>query len=286
MSFEKPEEVTAENPNPLVRKLRWFLERGFSKIEIRGEENLKALPSDAKVILAPTHLSDSDVPLTIGMLGDKFKDIAVVDASTHHNFFDSPMEYIGNVLGGKKNFIPVSQRKVTKKVIRGKFESEDFEPMHEAIEKGKALIISAYYNPTAGWKLPDKGGHGAVYLAQIADAFVVPVAVNIKSKEQVGMAGLGILRTIKEKPEVEIVVGKPMAFPKIDNVEQFSDIIEKRKSGPLVPEDREKFRTISDELRENSDSLMMNLARMLPKEKRGVWEERLRRDGEIESDKN
>lgn len=247
----------------------------FRNIEVKGEENLDALPPDRHVIFAPTHLSDSDVPLTIAEIGKRFH-VAVGDASTHHKATENTSAWLANQVVGPDNFYPVQHEKNEEGFERGSFDPEDFEAMQKAFEEDKAIVLSAYFRSGHGWELPPKGGYGAVYLADRADALIVPVAVNVRSEKQVGMGGIASsLTTALRRPGAEISIGMPLDLPKIEGLERMGEMLKKRKAGgSLSPEEKEEFRRLSEELRARSNALMEKLAEMLPEERRGKWKKK------------
>ena len=60
------------------------------EIQTHGEEHLKEIPPDKKVIIATTHISDLDVPIATLKLG-KYFDIAITNQST--SFFFRRTQY-------------------------------------------------------------------------------------------------------------------------------------------------------------------------------------------------
>lgn len=261
-----------EKPDLMIKMVDLLIGRNFNKVEVKGEENLELIPRDRKVIFVPTHLSDFDVPMTISVIGKHFH-VSVGDASTHHKITENTGAFFGNTLVNlatlRKNFYPVEHRNKDG-VEKGKFNPEDFEGMKEIFEQDKSLVISAYYKGGQGWELPDKGGYGAVYLAEMEDALIVPVAVNIRSEEQIGM-GNTKLKTLMKKPDAEVSIGVPVELEDIPGIERIKEIMEKRKSEKLSHDEVEEFHRLRLDLRDKSDLLMGKLAELLPEEKRGRW---------------
>ncbi len=270
---EKPESgmlAEGERVDSFVKLVETSLRLSFKEIIVNGTENLELIPPNRRVIFAPTHLSDSDVPLTISAVGKRFH-VAVGDASTHHKFSENTPAWLANQITGPENFYPIKHQKDEKGVERGSINPEDFETMQKPLEERKAMILAAYFKGGHGWELPSKGGYGAVYLAEIANALIVPVAVNIKSKEQVGMGGGGALKTLLKRPNAEVNIGKPLDLPKIEGMERMAEILKKKKTTKLSTEEVQEFHRLSKALREHSDTLMEHLANLLPKEKQGPW---------------
>jgi 1-acyl-sn-glycerol-3-phosphate acyltransferase len=246
----------------------------FSKVDVAGEENFAAIPPDRQVVFVTTHLTNFDIPLASSVLGKEFH-LAVGDASTNHHFFENPFGTVGDVVAGRKNFIPVSRRKGKAKGApsTGIFDPEDFEKINDTFGRNKAVVMSAYYKDRNNeLKLPPRGGHGAAYLAEAADAIVVPVAIDIKAKERKATAVSDLAATLN-RPEAKITIGKPFELEKMKNISAVRDIMAKRKQGKLSGEDVATFKEASHELRERSDVLMQHLAELLPEEKRGKWGE-------------
>ncbi len=255
-----------EKPDSFVNKIELLVKANFREITERGEENLDRIPPDRRVIFATTHSTNSDVPIALSVIGKKFH-LAVGDASTHRKFAESPVAFVGTKIVGEEHFYSV-QHKKQKGVERGLFDPEDFENMEGAFESGKAVMLSAYYHGRYESELSERGGYGAVYLAQIADALIVPVAVDIKSSE---LGEKSDVKLLMERPNVDVVIGEPIELPKIDGIERIKAILEKRKEGRLSREDLLEFRQLANELRERSDMLMQDIANLLPEEKRGKW---------------
>ena len=280
MSFEKfnQEEVPAENetkerkrkhsPKRLMLAVEAHLIPFLSNIKVLGKEHLKEIPPDKKVVFAVTHLSDLDIALAIRTLGNDF-DLGISNVSYHHNFFEDPSGNMAITIGGKENFFPIDYAPGSK---AKPFNPDNFEPMAEAMEKGKEMIVAAH-NPAKGNKLT-KGGVGAVYLAQLADAVVLPVAIDTKS-EHPQLFGENTWKNIKERPNVDVKIGEPINFEHIEGIERFKEIFDKReRKEKLTPEDIAEFSTLSAALKTESEQVMESLASMLPEEKRGPYAEK------------
>ena len=260
-----------EKPDAFARKMELMAKATF-KVEAVGQENLAAIPPDRRVVFVTTHITNSDVPLALSVLGKDFH-LVVGDASTNHDFHKNPFGYIGDTLAGKENFMPVSRR-VDKDLARGStgvFNPEDFENMKPVFDENKAVILPAYYlDRNTDLRLPEKGGYGAAYLAEAVDAVIVPIAINVKSKETVNTPLSGVMAALS-RPEAEVVIGKPFELEKMENISAVREIMAKRKQGKLSGEDVAAFKDASNGLRERSDVLMQHLAELLPEEKRGEW---------------
>jgi hypothetical protein len=264
-----------EKPDIFARKIELLVDVTFSKVETIGKENLDSIPADRKVIFATTHITNSDVPLALSVLGKEFH-LSVGDASTHRNITENPFAFIGTELaGGEKNFISVSHRKDAKTGETGVFNPDDFEKMQNVFNENKAVILSAYYkDQNKNLELPERGGYGAAYLAEIADAIIVPVAIDIKSEEHVNTV-LSSIKATLSRPEAKVIIGKPFELQKSENVSALKEIMNKRKQGiKLSSNEILLFNEASQELRGQSDILMQHLAELLPEEKRGEWNQK------------
>src|SRR6202044_1004644 len=84
------------------------------------------------------------------------------------------------------------------------FNPDNFVPMMEAMDKGKAMIIAGH-NPSLEGHL-EEGGYGAVYLAEMADATILPVSIDIISTENLGTAR-NRMKTFLHKPDARVRIG-------------------------------------------------------------------------------
>ena len=190
-----------------------------NKIEIIGKEKLEKFPHNKPIVFITTHLSDTDVPLASFVLSRYFN-IGITHSSTH-NPKENLGVYLETLIGGKENFFSVKHKKVNGRET-GFFDPNDFIKMQEATKSGKSLIIASSYNAKdtnpqqIGSTIPDNLGYGAVYLAHKIGAILVPIAVNLKPKEQGG------------RPESEVIIGDYLDLPKIE-LESFDEAILKEK---------------------------------------------------------
>ncbi len=236
------------------------------KVEVIGRENLTEMPPNKKVIILTSHLSDIDIPLTIKALGHDF-DIAVVDQSTHHSFREDPAGKISIGLAGEKNFIPIDW-KVVDGEKQSRFNADNFASMSEALDSGKDLVFAAH-NPSENGELTN-GGVGGVYLSQLSDAIILPVAINIKGEGF--LAGKNVSKSVINRPDAEVSIGSPIKLEKIEGIERYKEILDKRKNKQkLTPEEISEFKELTQKLRDQSDIVMNSIAQMLPENKRGVY---------------
>lgn len=280
-----PEEVMPDqidqavsSPEDLEQKSSWRLKKAFEteikallgEVKVEGLDNLKEIPKDRKVIVATSHISDLDIPMTVYALADKL-DLIITNQSTQYSFKVDPGSNIGMRIAGRENFMPIDYKVADDKKAPkqpNSFNPENFEKMIPAMENGKAVIMAAH-NPSHSGHL-EKGGYGAVYLAEISDAIIVPVGISIESVdgEQLGMAENAVA-TIKNKPKAGVNVGKPFELEKIPGIENFQVVLEKRKNGEKIsPEERTQFLEITKQLENRSEQLMAKISDLVWEEKR------------------
>ena len=233
------------------------------KITVEGENYLTHIPKGKKIIFVTTHISDLDVPVAACVVS-KHADIAISNMSIHHSFLKEPSTNIGIRLAGKHNFLPVDMTKDKK----GMFNTKNFIPMKDALDKGKAIVIAGH-NPSKNWQL-SKGGLGAAYLSAITkDVVIIPVTVNIESEEAVGMHE-GKAKTLKKRPDARVTIHAPMEAIPIEGASHLGDLYLHASAGGSA-EWRERAREIRDTLQARSDQIMRELASSLPLEKRGEY---------------
>ena len=274
MAAENPvDHNSGEKRHTTSKRLLMAIEADVSlatgDIQTHGEEHLKEIAPNKKVIIATTHISDLDVPIATLKLG-KYFDIAITNQSIHHSFLGEPGTNIGIRIAGRENFIPIDTKKIEGKK-HGEFNPQNFAPMREALERGKAIIIAAH-NPTQKWKL-SKGGYGAAYLTAISEnVTILPVVVNIESDEPLGMAET-ILKDVVKRPDATVYIQEPIELEKINGIEDFEKILRKRKRAEkLTKEERFRFSELKTALEKRSDQIMQALASDLPKKKRGEYQ--------------
>lgn len=285
MEFYRPyideNEKKEIEPNNLVKAAKKFIDLCFTP-ETIGKEHLDEIPAGKKVIIATTHISDFDMPIAIAEMGDYFPNINVANKSNQFEFTGDPVMNLQRYLIGQEHYFRVEHRgKKGGGNEFGVFDPENFQPMKESLEDENTMIIAAQYDDQyhakQKWALSDRPGNGAAYLHQITpDSVILPVAVDIKA-DPIGMGKMGsdVLRIIKrEKPPVDVIIGKPLELDKIDGLEAFNEIFKKRKRGEkLTIEERHKFSQFKEKLQSQSSDLIKRLADLLPKEKRGIWDD-------------
>jgi hypothetical protein len=247
----------------------------FSKIEVVGEENLHDIPEGAKVIIAVDHLNNLSIPTAALELGNRLP-IQISNQSTQFSFRENPSGHIGVAVGGKDNFKGIDYDAETNEPKP--FNPENFDEMRQPLDEGYAIVVAAH-NPVNTNVLPGKAGYGAAYLAGIADAYVVPVSVNVKSEVHVmeGNAGIfeklkGTVDMLRNRPEAEVTIGKPRKIEQGNDIQRLHALFMKHKEeGRLTSDELEEFKFLRKSLNAASDRVMEDLATMLPEEKRGEW---------------
>jgi 1-acyl-sn-glycerol-3-phosphate acyltransferase len=257
---EKPEEHSSKR---MMLGFESLIRLQVGNVKIEGREHLDELPRERKIIVATTHLTDLDVPLAVSALGNDL-DLAIVNMSVHHSFKGEASTYLGMVAAGKDHFIPIdyTKDKETGEKRAGSFNTENFKPMQEALDSGKRVLIAAH-NPSHDFEF-DKASYGVAYLAELSGALILPVAVQLKSEGDVGMYGSGV-KTFLKKPNAEVHIGAPFEVQKIEGIEEFTAILEKRKSGEkLTKEDLQRFSELKKLLKDQSEQVLKRLAELLP----------------------
>lgn len=272
-----------ETPARLRLAAETFLRLSFGKIEVKGEENLNDLPPDTKVVLAATHISDADLLSPIAKLGNRFN-IRVAAPSLHFNVLskekgDAMPALSLKMAGGEDVAMPIDygweeHREAGRSYVPGGFNPLNFEPMKDALDEGNIILIAAYSPPAVkDGKLPRRGGYGDVYLAEIADAVIVPIAVDVKSDDPHAAIRKKGLTSLRGRPDVAMTVGAPIVPGKIEGIDDLAKILGRRAEGAggITQEELARVKEIQSELRKESNRVMAALAAMLPEGKRGPW---------------
>jgi hypothetical protein len=258
--------VFGKTPERLMFAIKMQLKSQIGSIETSGKENLEKLPKDKKIVVVTTHISDMDIPLTINALGNDLN-LMITNESVHHKFSGEPSMNISMRLIGKDNFLPIDFAGKGIEKHPTVFNPDNFEPMIKAMDGGKSMIVAGH-NPSLESHL-ERGGYGAVYLAEMTDAIILPVSADILSEENLGTEQ-NKFKTFLKKPDARVQIGEPFYLNKIENVEKIKELMNKRKSGvQLTQEERLEFSDLVKALKEASQLLMKNLAKITPIEKRG-----------------
>lgn len=241
----------------------------LGKINTYGRENLLEIPEGKKVLLVATHISDIDMSVVIGALGEDF-DMKISTKSMNLDRSKDAFGSIGPLLAGRNNFLPVDYGRRPDGKRMAEINPENFKTMADVLQNGQEILIAAH-NPSSG-KLP-RGGIGASYIYQLGhgDFVILPVAVNVKS-EKPYRAGNEV-SLFKERPVTDVFIGKPITLNAIENIDDYAKLIEKKSRGEeLTPEEIVESKSLHKQLLSNSDTIMESLAYMLPEEKRGYYQ--------------
>ncbi len=257
------------SPKRLMLAIETLVKTTSRNVEVQGREHLAEIPKDRKVIVVTSHISDIDIPLSVKALGYDL-DIVIVNESPHHSFRQEWNTYLGLVAAGKKNFIPLDFRKNEKGEKEPlSFNPDNFKPMEEVMDQGKAVLMAAH-NPSHNWRL-EEGGYGPAYLAELTDAVILPVGVNVKSEKPMGMYE-NQMATMKSKPDASVTIGEPFELTKIEGSEDLASIIGKMHAGErLTREQINRLTELRKKLKEQSDKIMQRVADLVPEEKRGIY---------------
>lgn len=180
-------------------------------VDVAGQEHaVQASLQYGSVIIAPTHLADLDMPMTLYTLGSML-DILITNMAPQHSFRRNPTMNLLLRLAGKRNFLPIDY--IDGRPAKGRFNPLNFLPMAEVLAAGRSVMIAAH-KPMFVPELPDHAGIGAVYLASITGIPVIPVAVRLSSGGAVGYNN-SILTTLFTQPSAKVRIGAPIVFEKI-----------------------------------------------------------------------
>ena len=244
-------------------------------MKIVGEDNLKEIPEGAKVVVVVDHLNNLSIPTAALALGRKLP-IIISNQSTQFSWRENPGGHLGVAVAGKENFAGIDYDPKTNEPKA--FNPQNFDEMLEPLEEGYAVIVAAH-NPVNTNELPEDAGYGAAYLAGIADAYILPVSVNVKADVHTMEGDAGIMKNLqatvamlKNRPEAEVTIGKPRKIAEEKDIQRFHFLFIKRKEmGRLSTEELDEFKNLRGSLDSASDEIMEELAGMLSEEKRGTW---------------
>ncbi|HET9946679.1 MAG TPA: hypothetical protein VFQ63_01310 [Patescibacteria group bacterium] len=222
--------------------------------ELLGRENLEGLPKGAKIIFATSHKTDADIPIALAALGRDFP-LQITNQSTQHSFLSGGADFLVTALIGRSDFHPISYTKRRGRTTSAFLNPSDFVPLNEALENGKTVVVAAH-NPGS-----TKGGIAAAFLAELSQAYIIPVDVEI-AQDGFSMGGdlktlIQMIKNWKHKPQALVRLGQPIAPSGID-VQTFSALLEKR--GNLSDGERREFRSLLGRLRDVSAKVMANFS--------------------------
>jgi hypothetical protein len=250
-------------------------ESKLHKPTIEGLENLINIPKNEKMVIATTHLSDIDMETAIATIAP-YRDLSVASQSTH---LENPV--FGTIMrwATKNEIYGISSKFVDKKARLPdyRFDPKDFEAMKGALDKGRTMVIAAH-QPAYEWKLPDKPGLGAVYLAQISGATILPTTVDVQSPEFIDLrpitSGAAKRLLLGKRPNVRVAFGKPIHLAPIAsaNLANTARFLSHDGRHTMTKDETESAIATLKIIRAQGAQVMESLAKMLPPNKKGIWE--------------
>lgn len=257
----------------ISRLVRVPSEFTIKRPSIEGLQHLSEVPPNKPLVVATTHLSDVDVTAVAAAINE-YRNVGIASQTSNQT---DPVMKIGIKAIGKEHFFGVKNYK-QKGPYRYVFDPNDYDIMKKAMaEEGRAMVIAAH-KPVYDLKLPGNPGLGAVYLAQLTDAMILPVALDIQSNRPTGNSddALGAFKRffLRQRPRSRIIIGKPFELDKIPQ-EQLKTVkyALKHDLRHSAPNDASiEGRRVVDQLKKQGNLVMKALASLLPEQKRGPWE--------------
>lgn len=274
---EQPKKESLKQKRTALSERAPFISNLF-RIETVGSENLAHIPADKRRVYVTSHLSNYDMPIAITALSQAgVKNLKLAEAGAHTKITQNMFGYLERrFLVGTENSLTISSKKGRTPDGTGVFNPDDYEPMKGALADGYGLIVAAYYDPEykKKWRMPKKGGYAAAYLANVTEnAVLIPIAVDIQSKDPLGTGDTGIMGIIRGKrPRARVIIGKPMEPAHTEYIARLGELIKKRHE-PNKKVGREtlaEFKQVSAALRTESARIMQSLSELLPEEKRAL----------------
>lgn len=246
---------------------------------VDGMENLYDLPKDAQLVLATSHLSDIDIQTVTAALGDNLP-LVITSLTANQN---DPM--LGRVINhiGREYFLDV-EAKFEGQYIRSKLKPENMQAISESLDEGRVPVIAAM-NPSKKeeWEMTKHPGRMLPYVASMKDnVYVVPVAVDIHSPKPIGratpknIARAALNRISGRRPATSIHVLNPVHFEKMpkEDLRLYDRYLSDERFG-MTDAEKEKAESVQAELLARGEQVGVKIAAALPKEKRGVWQDKL-----------
>jgi len=195
-------------------------------VSVEGQSHLFEIPKETPVVIATSHSSGLDVPITVKGLGE-YRDIAVTDQSTHHKLTGGLKDldtFINIRIIGKENFIPIPFDWVDGHKEPSMFDPTSTELMSTAMNKGKDVLIAAHTPDDTSVigeirKTPPKAGVSAAFLALTQHSPILPVAINMIPTDN------------PTKFDAVVTVGEVFSLDASEDVSQIMELTRKRKAG-------------------------------------------------------
>jgi hypothetical protein len=254
--------------------------------EVKGWENFYNLPDGIRPVVATTHMTDTDVQIGASIFSP-LVDVGV--ASLQTNQTDA---LIGKLvaLAGKENFFNIANTFEEGKP-HFQLNPENFVAMAQAVnEKDKTMVIASHSPVYDKRQLPDTAGIAAAIVANLTDRVILPVAVEIKSDERVGMSDDMVTSAKKlaqgKRPPSQVHIAEPIFLDELPAEYKTSQADVFAALG-LLDGARRKNMTASEKalalktlrrLQKQGEVVLMAQAAELPKEMRGKWDQVLAQD--------
>lgn len=271
------------------QRFDWFMQLNrkayFKKPTVLGFENLLAIPANYPLVIVVSHFSDSDLQIVAGELGTRLQKVRpqrlLAMSCQSQNFADIKTSFFIKA-AGKQHFFGIDAY-FDKNLGRLKFtfNERNFIKMARALKAGTDIIIAAHEPlsniPDSSWVLPKRSGLGAAYLVQIADALILPVAVDIQTAYPIGMSadirGAAKRLLTGEKPDVKVVIGSALKLDEIPDEELrlFGPYLKRKSKNSLSEEWERMGEKVFKKIVNDGNTIMKAIASLLPREKRGIW---------------
>lgn len=219
-----------------------------------------------KFVIMASHCSELDAPAALAALGKELN----IQVAAESVLFEQVAHTTMFTLGGKDHFTPIDYSIREDGRHLGRFNPDNFTPLVMWMKRGRTPWISAHPYNVSGGILP--GRVGPVYLAQLAEAEILPVGFAID--EQSGFADpLNIARQALVRPKGVLRVGQPMTMPKIDvvNFTEATRSIAQGRRSELNATQLAEFSRVTKLLRAQANAVTELIAELLPDELRGIY---------------
>lgn len=237
-----------------------------NEFKVDGLENLREYKEknpDKKFVIAASHLCNLDAPAAVSALGNDFN----IQITGESILFELIPHRLMMKMAGKESFSPLQYKK-SPTGKHGIFNPDNFTDLKEKMGTGKTPWIAVHPFTTKEEMKPAK--KGAVYLSQLSDAVVIPVALEYTggpmSLEGGGPLAKGIMSKIKGEGKATFRIGKPMELRKIEGVELLNKPITE-----LADAEKEQRTKILQEINTQANEIAEQIAKMLPEENRGEY---------------
>lgn len=234
---------------------------------VEGKENIARMKEknpEGKFIIVSSHFCNLDAPAAIKTLGKEF-DLQIAVESV---LFNSIPHLALFLLGGKKNFSPLSYRHV-KKGKEGIFHPEDFAELARKMEWGKTPWIVIHPFTIDGQM--KRARIGPVYFAQKTKAQIIPVALEVHGAS-VNLEGIiGWLKGLFGGMRAKYHIDKTISLEPVD-ISIIERVFDKRnKREAVTASERKALKEVHSQLTRQADQVAETISKMLPEEQRGFY---------------